>query len=115
MNHFLSDDVINVYNNIPDGIENALTLHELSRVTGIEERSLKKRVQELRKAGYPIVSSSQGGYYIPREGNLNDIQGAERFCRMQSSQAVERFQSVKPVKKWLRNLDQMTIGDDHAY
>lgn len=66
------------------GAENALTLRELVRLTGEDERSIRRRIQAERKAGKLILSDNQNGYFLPE--NPADVQ---RFARSMSRRAAE--------------------------
>ena len=45
--------------------ENALTLRELVQLTGEDERSIRRRIQQERKDGKLILSDCQHGYFLP--------------------------------------------------
>lgn len=47
------------------GAENALTLRELVPLTGEDERSIRRRIQQERKDGKLILSDCQHGYFLP--------------------------------------------------
>lgn len=47
------------------GAENALTLRELVQLTGEDERSIRRRIQQERKDGKLILSDCQHGYFLP--------------------------------------------------
>ena len=49
------------------GAENALTLQELAQLTGEDERSIRRRIQQERKDGKLILSDCQHGYFLPAE------------------------------------------------
>lgn len=47
------------------GRENALSLRELRRITGLHPRKITEAVQRARRRGVPVLSSSHpGGYFI---------------------------------------------------
>lgn len=115
MDKTLSDDALIVFEHIKMGKESAISLSELSALTGINKRTIKKLVQEIRDADYPVVSSCSAGYFLPRQDSEADIAEAVKFCNMQRSQAISRFQSSKPVKRWLQNIGQISVEEDYDY
>ena len=49
---------------IPYGRENAVSRHELQRLTGMNDRAVRYEVKRLLRAGTPILSSCKhGGYW----------------------------------------------------
>lgn len=91
------------------GKKNAVTVKEISDLTGVPERTVKEMVNVLRKEGKPIISPSSGGYFMPDELDPDDIREARRFVAMQHSQATERLTSCKPIKLRLSRLNQMAM------
>ena len=66
------------------GAENALTLRELVQLTGEDERSIRRRIQQERKDGKLILSDCQHGYFLPAEES--DVR---RFIGSMSRRAKE--------------------------
>ena len=114
MDKTLSDDALIVFGHITYGKENAILLSDLSALTGKNKRTIKKCVQEIRDAGNPVVSSSYGGYFLPRRNSDDDIAEAQRFCNMQRSQAISRFRLARSVKRWLNYLGQISMEEDYG-
>lgn len=107
-----SKDLYLVDNVIPTGSKNALTLEKIADLTGLETRRIKSCIQSLRvDRGMPIVSSAGGGYFYPKANEAEDIRLADRFVKMQSKQATNRFESSKPIKLWLDQINQIKLGD----
>lgn len=56
---------MNILDFIPYGKENAITRRELVRLTGLDDRLIRKEVKRLLKEGVPILSSSHCcGYWL---------------------------------------------------
>lgn len=108
---YLNQNAMLVYSCLPEGREASISLREIAARTNIKERNVKMIIQCLRNEGYPIVSSCSRGYFIPCEDNQDDIEEAERFCKMQHSQAINRFKSSRSVKKWLKRVGQSSFED----
>ena len=95
---------------IPTGHENAVTLARLSVLTGLGERDLKDQVQQLRKAGHPVISMASGGYFLPYPNSPEDALIADRFIRMMTAQAAERFATAEAVSNWMEaNASRQTM------
>lgn len=55
------------------GRENAITRRDLERLTGLDGRSVRLLIERERRAGTPICSDNQNGYYLP----VSDYERAE--------------------------------------
>lgn len=66
------------------GAENGLTLQDLVKLTGQDERSIRRRIQMERKAGQLILSDCKHGYFLP--GSEYEVR---RFIRSMSQRARE--------------------------
>lgn len=47
------------------GEENALPMRHLKKMTGLNERIIRKMIQSERLTGTPILANNQTGYYLP--------------------------------------------------
>ena len=47
------------------GRENDITRRDLERLTGLDGRSVRLLIERERRAGIPICSDNQNGYYLP--------------------------------------------------
>ena len=47
------------------GEENAIPLRHLVKITGLEEREVRRAVQRERRAGVPILANYRTGFYLP--------------------------------------------------
>ena len=104
--------LIQYYNDIPVGKENAITKYRLAANWHVSERSARKIIQELRAADfgdeYVIVSSSSGrGYY--KTDNLEEI---EKFKREVMNRAKHTFLPLKKVNRILGHAGQMELDLD---
>lgn len=56
---------MNVLDFIPYGRENAISRRELVRLTGLDDRTIRREIKRLTKEGVPILSSSHYcGYWL---------------------------------------------------
>ena len=94
-------ELLNYYNDIPIGKDHAVTKEKLSIRWHMDERSVRKIIQELRIAdfgdNYVIISSSSGrGYY--RSSDKAEI---ERFRKEIINRARNTFLPLKKINRVL--------------
>lgn len=66
------------------GAENGTTLRELVAATGLNERVVRLKIQQERKAGKLILSNNRDGYFLPE-----CPEDVRRFARSMSRRAAE--------------------------
>ena len=76
--------VLHIFDLLNSGAENGTTLQELVKLTGQDERIVRRRIQAERKAGKLILSDCLHGYFLPASE-----QEARRFIRSMSGRAAE--------------------------
>lgn len=76
--------VLHISDLLHPGAENGIKLPELVKLTGQEERIVRRRIQAERKAGKLILSDCLHGYFLPE--CPEDVQ---RFARSMSRRAAE--------------------------
>lgn len=76
--------VLHISDLLHPGAENGIKLLELVKLTGQEERIVRRRIQAERKAGKLILSDCLHGYFRPASE-----QEARRFIRSMSGRAAE--------------------------
>ena len=69
-----------------------LTLRDLSRLTGLDGRSVRREIERERRAGAPIVSGSGRGYWL---GSPDEIKGFVRSMRRRARNIVEVADGVE--------------------
>ena len=95
---------------IPKGRENAILLNDLGRVTGLNTRTVKRLVQDLRDDGEVILSSAGGGYFYPTEDERG-LEEVTRYINMMEQQAKSRFVRIRSAERWQREYGQVRIED----
>lgn len=73
-----------IFSLLQTGAENGVTLRELVAMTGMNERLVRLKIQQERKAGKLILSNNRDGYFLPE--HPDDVQ---RFARSMSRRAAE--------------------------
>ena len=79
-----SQKVLSISELLYTGAENGTTLRELVALTGLNERLVRLKIQQERKAGKLILSNNRDGYFLPERPE--DVQ---RFVRSMSRRAAE--------------------------
>lgn len=81
------DTKTSIYDLLPVGAEYAISRRQLSAITGIPDRQLRRKIAEERKAGLLILSSTAeggGGYY--RAASADELR---RYVRSMLSRCKE--------------------------
>lgn len=84
--------VVNIAELLREGAENATSLQELERLTGLDSRRVRRAIQQERLQGVPILS--EFGYYLP--ANLEE---RKKFCRQMRHRANEILEVVRSLEE----------------
>lgn len=76
------------------GKENAIPLQDLARITGLNTREVRRRIQKERLAGIPILSNCQAGYFLP-----SDDTERSRCVASMLHRAAEIMKSARAIEK----------------
>lgn len=92
-----------------EGEENAINLCEMQRIAGLDNRSTRLVIENLRREGYVIISSNKG-YYFPK--TLDEI---SHYINKESKRARSIFYTIKSAKalekQMLNAENQTTISE----
>lgn len=80
----ISRKALSISDLLHTGAENGTTLRKLVAATGLNERVVRLKIQQERKAGKLILSNNRDGYFLPERPE--DVQ---RFARSMSRRAAE--------------------------
>lgn len=99
----------NIYDILPVGEENAISLKALSAKTGISERALRTKIVEEIEAGSPCLSSCRrhGGYYRPSSGEKG-LQEIQRYFYQERSRARSTWRKLTAIRRMLSQCDGQT-------
>ena len=75
---------LHIFDLLHSGAENGTTLQELVKLTGQDERIVRRRIQAERKSGKLILSDCLHGYFLPASER-----DAWQFIRSMSGRAAE--------------------------
>lgn len=89
-----------IYDLLPVGAEYAISRRQLSTITGLPDRQLRRRIAQERRAGVLILSSteSNGGYY--RAASREELQ---RYVRSMQSRSKEILTVIRTAEEALQN------------
>lgn len=88
---------INIIEFLPVGIENAVSMEELSSRTGLTQREIRAAILEARRKGVPVCSAEEG-YWIAQNADE-----ASRCYRRHMARAITTIVAAKPLKKYVIN------------
>ena len=87
------------------GEENAISTQELLSLTKIQSaRCLQKQIEQERARGALILSASDGGYFLPDDGEKG-YRELSAFVRTLRSRAVNTLRTLKAANKALQRMD----------
>ena len=81
------------------GVENGTALRELVAATGLNERVVRLKIQQERKAGKLILSNNKDGYFLPERP-----EDVRRFARSMSRRAAEISSIARAAEAALADL-----------
>ena len=75
------------------GAENALTLNDLTNVTGWSGRAIRRVIHKARREGVPILSDNEHGYFYP--GSASEKRKFVRSMRHRAAQILAVARAVE--------------------
>lgn len=97
---------------IPTGAANAISVQELSQLTGMSTRSVRATVSRLRRQGAKIICSNsdatQGrcGFFYPE----NDDE-VRRYVRNERHKLRTYHAALRPAERYIKELDAQVTDD----
>lgn len=93
---------------LPKGSRNAISSADLTLIMGFEStRALQSDISKSRNAGQVILSSTQGGYYLP--ANKEEI---EEFIKVLQARAINTFRALRSARETLKHDDNQLELED---
>lgn len=87
---------------IPTGHENAISRKELSELSGIDDRNVRRSIAQARR-NTPIINLQDGdGYFIPDPSNSVDMELLRRFVKQEEARLKSIGWSLKAARKMLK-------------
>ena len=81
-----------------EGAENGLHLQDLVRLTGEDQRTVRKLIQEERLQGIPILSDNVHGYFLPGSDYEREI--CVKSLRGRAQEILETAAAIEGSKAW---------------
>lgn len=90
------------------GEENKISFEDLKRLTGCNnERELRRQIATERKSGHVILSSSDGGYWLP-----SCSAEVERYIRYMTKEAKSILYMLNSARAYLKKEEgQIEVSD----
>lgn len=93
-----------ISNLIPTGADDGLPMCDLSNVTGLTERDVRKCIEQLRRSG-EVICSGVTGYYRPA-----DVFELREYINRMTARTSTTFLCLQGARALLRQFDgQMTL------
>lgn len=97
-------DLREISNMIPTGSDYGLPMTDLSNITGLSERDVRKCIEQLRRSG-EVICSGVTGYYRPA-----DVFELREYITRMTARAETTFLCLQGARALLRQFDgQMTM------
>ena len=87
-----------VLSHFREGRENGIHLQELEKITGLDNRALRKVIEAIRRNGV-CVCSDENGYYLP--ANVDEL---ERYIKRVSKTARSTFFTLQTARNELEKI-----------
>ena len=84
---------------IPYGRENAISRQALAQLTGMDDRQVRRMIEDAR-CNVVIINLQDGkGYYLPTSNEREDV---ERWYRATLKRAKKILRGLRAARKWLK-------------
>lgn len=94
------------------GENNAVSLAEMCRVSGLDNRSTRQTIENLRRSGMVIISSNKG-YYL-----TETLEEVRHYINKESKHAKSIFYTIRSAKalekQMLNALDQTELAESEV-
>ena len=76
-----------------EGSENGLHLQDLVRLTGEDQRTVRRMIHEERRQGVPILSDNASGYFLP--GSQQERDACVRSLRHRAKEILAAARAIE--------------------
>lgn len=76
-----------------EGADNGLHLQDLVRLTGEDQRTVRRMIHEERRQGVPILSDNANGYFLP--GSQQEREACVRSLRHRAKEILSAARSIE--------------------
>lgn len=93
---------IELYSLLRAGADNSMSRKVLASRLGLSDRTLRQMIQQMRKDGFIILSSSHGsGYYLPSDEQKLALQEISAFVEGNESRIEELEKATRSAREAL--------------
>ena len=79
-----------------EGSENGLHLQDIVRLTGEDQRTVRKMIHEERRKGIPILSDNTSGYFLPRD--QQELEACVRSLRHRAQEILAAARAIEQAE-----------------
>ena len=79
-----------------EGSENGLHLQDIVRLTGEDQRTVRKMIHEERRKGVPILSDNTSGYFLP--GSQQELEACVRSLRHRAQEILAAARAIEQAE-----------------
>ncbi len=101
---------MSIYEILPEGHRNAISKRDLIALTGMSDRTLRRRIAAERRAGALILSSTESGshgYFRPEPGNAEELR---RYVISMTRRGCETFAALSAARAALKEIESAAKG-----
>lgn len=101
---------MNLLQYIPRGKRNAISRYDLSRITGIDERTIRKKIKEYVELGIPVLSSSHHkGYWMAE--HITEIEEYIKECDSRSKSLYLTNKNLRKLLYEAKGIKTVTVRE----
>lgn len=98
---------MNIIAYIPKGLENAISRKNLCKITGLNDRAMRERIEEARRHTIIISNSDGSGYWIYPDNPTDEEQAhLRRYVKQQENRAKSIFYALYPARQRMKGAAQ---------
>lgn len=90
--------MVEIVNIIPFGKENAISRKELTRITGLDDRTVRELISEARTEVVILSAYDGTGYFRPTEAEKKE---AEIWLNKEKHRAISTIRSLRAAKRFI--------------
>lgn len=94
---------MNIVDYIPEGFENAISRKNLCIATGLQDRVVRRLIEEARRETIIIANDDGSGYWLyPNNPTEEEKILLKKFVKQQESRAKSIFYALYPARQMLK-------------
>ena len=90
---------MNITDYIPEGSSNAISRKKLCSATGLDDRVVRRLIEEARRNTIIISNNDGSGYWIyPQNPTAKEKEMLHKYVKLQESRAKSIFYALRPAR-----------------